>query len=72
MKTTAVNSGRSAKIATPTRSSILTSQLTISRWHEQIGDPTIADGILPTKGLSPAFGLPSDFTIVQSARRLVK
>jgi IstB-like ATP binding protein/Mu transposase-like protein len=29
-----------------TRSSILTSQLPISRWHEQIGDPTIADGIL--------------------------
>ena len=29
-----------------TRSSILTSQLPVSRWHEQIGDPTIADGIL--------------------------
>jgi DNA replication protein DnaC len=29
-----------------TRSTILTSQLPISRWHEQIGDPTIADGIL--------------------------
>jgi len=28
------------------RSTILTSQLPISRWHEQIGDPTIADGIL--------------------------
>jgi DNA replication protein DnaC len=25
---------------------ILTSQLPVSRWHEQIGDPTIADGIL--------------------------
>ena len=29
-----------------TRSSVLTSQLPVSRWHEQIGDPTIADGIL--------------------------
>jgi DNA replication protein DnaC len=29
-----------------TRSTILTSQLPISRWREQIGDPTIADGIL--------------------------
>jgi DNA replication protein DnaC len=29
-----------------TRSTVLTSQLPISRWHEQIGDPTIADGIL--------------------------
>lgn len=28
------------------RSTILTSQLPISRWHEQIGDPTLADGIL--------------------------
>jgi len=24
----------------------LTSQLPVSRWHEQIGDPTLADGIL--------------------------
>jgi DNA replication protein DnaC len=24
----------------------LTSQLPVSRWHEQIGDPTISDGIL--------------------------
>ena len=29
-----------------TRSMILTSQLPVARWHEQIGDPTIADGIL--------------------------
>jgi DNA replication protein DnaC len=29
-----------------TRSLILTSQLPVSRWHEQIGDPTVADGIL--------------------------
>ncbi len=29
-----------------TRSMILTSQLPVSRWHEQIGDPTVADGIL--------------------------
>jgi DNA replication protein DnaC len=29
-----------------TRSLILTSQLPVERWHEQIGDPTLADGIL--------------------------
>jgi len=29
-----------------TRSTLLTSQLPVSRWHEQIGDPTLADGIL--------------------------
>jgi DNA replication protein DnaC len=29
-----------------TRSMMLTSQLPVSRWHEQIGDPTLADGIL--------------------------
>jgi DNA replication protein DnaC len=28
------------------RSTILTSQLPVARWHEQIGDATIADGIL--------------------------
>jgi DNA replication protein DnaC len=28
------------------RSMILTSQLPVWRWHEQIGDPTLADGIL--------------------------
>jgi DNA replication protein DnaC len=28
------------------RSTILTSQLPVSRWHEQIGDPTLAYGIL--------------------------
>src|ERR1700730_13695830 len=28
------------------RSTILTSQLPVSRWHEQIGEPTLADGIL--------------------------
>ena len=28
------------------RSKILTSQLPVSRWHEQIGDPTFGDGIL--------------------------
>ena len=28
------------------RSTILTSQLPVAQWHEQIGDPTIADGIL--------------------------
>jgi DNA replication protein DnaC len=29
-----------------TRSIVLTSQLPVSRWHEQIGDPTLADSIL--------------------------
>ncbi len=29
-----------------TRSMILTSHLPVARWHEQIGDPTVADGIL--------------------------
>ncbi len=29
-----------------TRSTILTSQVPVARWHEQIGDPTAADGIL--------------------------
>lgn len=28
------------------RSMVLTSQLPVARWHEQIGDPTVADGIL--------------------------
>lgn len=28
------------------RSTILTSQLPVTRWHEQIGDPTLADSIL--------------------------
>jgi DNA replication protein DnaC len=28
------------------RSTVLTSQLPVSRWHEQIRDPTLADGIL--------------------------
>jgi DNA replication protein DnaC len=29
-----------------TRSMILTSQVPVAKWHEQIGDPTLADGIL--------------------------
>ena len=29
-----------------TRSTILTSQIPIANWHEQIGDTTVADGIL--------------------------
>jgi DNA replication protein DnaC len=29
-----------------TRSTILTSQVPVAKWHEQIGDATIADGIL--------------------------
>jgi DNA replication protein DnaC len=28
------------------RSTILTSQVPVPQWHEQIGDPTLADGIL--------------------------
>ena len=28
------------------RSTILTSQLPVANWHEQIGDPTLADSIL--------------------------
>lgn len=28
------------------RSLILTSQMPVAKWHEQIGDPTVADGIL--------------------------
>ena len=29
-----------------TRSTILTSQVPVANWHEQIGDATVADGIL--------------------------
>ena len=29
-----------------TRSTLLTSQLPVAKWHEQIGDPTLADSIL--------------------------
>jgi DNA replication protein DnaC len=29
-----------------TRSTILTSQIPVANWHEQVGDPTVADGIL--------------------------
>jgi DNA replication protein DnaC len=29
-----------------TRSTVLTSQLPVSKWHDQIGDPTVADSIL--------------------------
>lgn len=39
-------SGKSATSAIQTRSTILTSQLPVARWHEQIGDATVADGIL--------------------------
>ena len=28
------------------RSMILSSQMQVSKWHQQIGDPTVADGIL--------------------------
>jgi hypothetical protein len=37
---------RSARTAYQVRSTILTSQLPVSRRHEQIGDATLADGIL--------------------------
>jgi hypothetical protein len=33
-----------------TRSMILTSQLPVTRWHEQIGDTTAADGIQDRSG----------------------
>jgi len=36
-----------------TCSTILISQLPVSRWHEQIGDPTIADGILEVEFKGP-------------------
>jgi DNA replication protein DnaC len=29
-----------------TRSTLLTSQLQVAKWHAQIGDPTVADSIL--------------------------
>src|SRR5262249_32952003 len=29
-----------------TRSTILTSQVPVTQWHDQIGDPTVADSIL--------------------------
>jgi len=38
--------GRFASDRCQVRSLILTSQLPVTRWHEQIGDPTVADGIL--------------------------
>jgi DNA replication protein DnaC len=45
MKTSAAKSGRSVQIATrPLHQSYFL--VAVSRWHEQIGDPTIADGIL--------------------------
>ena len=31
---------------TGTRSTILTSQVPVTHWHDQIGDPTVADSIL--------------------------
>jgi DNA replication protein DnaC len=36
---------KNAKLRT-NASTILTSQLPVSRWHKQIGDPTLADCIL--------------------------
>jgi len=38
--------GRVKVSAGQVRSTILTSQLPVSRWHEQIGEATLADGIL--------------------------
>jgi hypothetical protein len=40
------NSGEIWEDRYPVRSMILTSQIPVSRWHEQIIDPTLADGIL--------------------------
>ena len=48
-----------------TRSTILTSQLPVSRWHEQIGDPTIADEL--RSGLSRLTIPNTYFTITTSA-----
>jgi len=39
------------------RSTILTSQLPVAHWHEQIGDPTLADGILESFGSRQSAGL---------------
>jgi hypothetical protein len=39
-------SGRSVKIAIRSAHSFSLAQLPVTRWHEQIGDPTVADGIL--------------------------
>jgi len=36
-----------------TRSTVLTSQVPISLWHDQIGDPTIADSILDASFTTP-------------------
>ena len=37
------------------RSTILTSQLPVARWHEQVGDPMLADGILePARSQRPS------------------
>ena len=35
-----------ARTVNQVRSLILTSQLPVTHWHEQVGDPTVADGIL--------------------------
>jgi DNA replication protein DnaC len=43
-----------------TRSTILTSQLPVARWHEQIGDPTAADGILDRGVFGSYFGPAED------------
>jgi hypothetical protein len=46
-----------------TRPMIPTSQLPVSKWHEQIGDPTLADGILrfALRGRSGHPGMPFGF-----------
>ncbi len=41
-----MTSGGSARTRYQSHSTILTSQLPVARWHEQIGDATAADGIL--------------------------
>jgi len=38
--------GHYIRVSTGWRRRVLTSQSPVTRWHEQIGDPTVADGIL--------------------------
>ena len=45
-----VTSGRFCEDRYQVRSLVLTSQLPVTRWHEQIGDPTVANGILDSAG----------------------
>jgi hypothetical protein len=42
----AATSGRPCEDCYQVRPTILNCKLSVSRWHEQIGDPILADGIL--------------------------